>query len=56
MKNEDVTIIELEGKILILQTQMIALGNSKGLTNPETIKCSQELDTLLNKHQKIKLK
>ena len=56
MKKECLTIIELEEKIFILQTHMIALGKSKGLTNPETIKCSQDLDTLLNKYQKIKLK
>jgi hypothetical protein len=33
------------------RTKMIELANSYGLLNNETIKCSQELDSLLNKVQ-----
>lgn len=56
MKNESLTIIELEEKIFILQTHMIAIGKLKGLTHNDTIKCSQELDTLMNEYQKINFK
>jgi hypothetical protein len=33
------------------RNEMIQLANSYGLLNNETIKCSQELDSLLNKFQ-----
>ncbi|AZV41706.1 aspartyl-phosphate phosphatase Spo0E family protein [Peribacillus asahii] len=43
---------ELEYKIDVLRTHMIAIGKSKGLNHPNTIKFSQELDSLLNVYQK----
>ncbi|BDH61253.1 hypothetical protein MTP04_13830 [Lysinibacillus sp. PLM2] len=48
MKNEKRSIIELEKKIYSVQARMIEIGISKGLTHPDTVKCSQELDHLLN--------
>jgi hypothetical protein len=33
------------------RNKMITLANSNGLLNNETIKCSQELDSLLNQFQ-----
>ncbi|MFJ8244483.1 Spo0E family sporulation regulatory protein-aspartic acid phosphatase [Peribacillus asahii] len=47
---------DLEYKIDVLRTHMIAIGKSKGLNHPNTIKFSQELDILLNVYQKNKLK
>ncbi|WP_245980305.1 aspartyl-phosphate phosphatase Spo0E family protein [Peribacillus asahii] len=47
---------ELEYKIDVLRTLMIAVGKSKGLNHPSTIKFSQELDVLLNVYQKNQLK
>ncbi|MFB5282562.1 Spo0E family sporulation regulatory protein-aspartic acid phosphatase [Peribacillus sp. Hz7] len=47
---------ELEYRIDVLRTHMIAIGKSKGLNHPNTIKFSQELDSLLNVYQKNKLK
>ncbi|WP_306009354.1 aspartyl-phosphate phosphatase Spo0E family protein [Bacillus sp. MMSF_3328] len=42
---------ELYLSIVIKRNKMIELANTKGLLNKETIKCSQELDALLNKFQ-----
>jgi hypothetical protein len=36
------------------RNKMISLANSNGLLNKETIKCSQELDSLLNQFQSMK--
>jgi len=47
---------ELEHRIDVLRSHMIAIGKSKGLNHPNTIKFSQELDSLLNVYQKNKLK
>lgn len=38
----------------LLRNKMITIGNLKGLNHPDTLKCSQELDKLLIKYQKIK--
>ena len=56
MKTKVLSLEELEYKIDFLRTRMIATGQLKGLTHPDTIKFSQELDVLLNKYQKIKSK
>lgn len=45
--------IELEERYIYLQNRMISLGMRKGLTHQETLKCSQELDAVLNKIQMI---
>jgi hypothetical protein len=39
---------DLMKKIEILRTKMISVGMSEGLTSPNTIKLSQELDKLIN--------
>ncbi|MBM4764392.1 MULTISPECIES: aspartyl-phosphate phosphatase Spo0E family protein [unclassified Bacillus (in: firmicutes)] len=56
MKTKVLSLKELEDKIDVLRTCMIDLATSNGFTHPDTIKCSQELDVLLNEHQKIKSK
>ncbi|MGE7667417.1 aspartyl-phosphate phosphatase Spo0E family protein [Ureibacillus composti] len=56
MVEGDFSISDLEDIIFNLQARMINLGMIKGLTHPETIKCSQELDTVLNNLQSIKSK
>ncbi|HWL23294.1 MAG TPA: aspartyl-phosphate phosphatase Spo0E family protein [Ureibacillus sp.] len=43
---------ELQLKIEVLRSDMIATAQLKGLTHPDTIKLSKELDDLLNEHQK----
>ncbi|WP_079529178.1 MULTISPECIES: aspartyl-phosphate phosphatase Spo0E family protein [Halobacillus] len=35
------------------RVEMIELGMEKGLTNKEVIKCSQQLDELLNVYSKV---
>ncbi|MDL4840995.1 aspartyl-phosphate phosphatase Spo0E family protein [Aquibacillus rhizosphaerae] len=35
------------------RNEMVKVGLLKGLTSKETIKCSQELDQLLNMYQKV---
>ncbi|KAA9013565.1 aspartyl-phosphate phosphatase Spo0E family protein [Niallia endozanthoxylica] len=52
MKTKVLSLKDLEYQIDTLRTQMINIGIMKGLTHPETIKLSQELDILLNQHQK----
>lgn len=42
--------------IELKRRKMIALANRHGFTARETVKCSQELDRLLNLHQKSKEK
>ncbi|MBM7607402.1 aspartyl-phosphate phosphatase Spo0E family protein [Ureibacillus composti] len=56
MAKEHLPLIELENKVFNLQAQMIDLGLVKGLSHPETVKCSQELDRVLNRLQNIKMR
>jgi hypothetical protein len=39
-------------QIDLMKHKMIKLAKSTGINSPETLKCSQELDTLLNLHMK----
>lgn len=39
---------ELEVRIEALRGEMVHVGMSRGLTDPETVRISQELDGLLN--------
>lgn len=50
----EIIAFKLENKINLLRIHMISTGLSKGLNHPNTIKCSQELDDLLNKYQQIR--
>ncbi|MGE7664679.1 Spo0E family sporulation regulatory protein-aspartic acid phosphatase [Ureibacillus composti] len=52
MKTNGFPLEELQFKIEDLRSHMIATGQLKGLTHPDTIKLSQELDVLLNEYQK----
>ena len=54
MKTNVVSLKELEDNIAVLRTRMIDTVKVKGFTHPDTIRCSQELDCLLNKYQKLK--
>ncbi|TSI07380.1 aspartyl-phosphate phosphatase Spo0E family protein [Lysinibacillus sp. BW-2-10] len=45
--------LEIETEILKLQERMIDVVLLKGLTHPETIKYSQELDVMMNYFQNI---
>ncbi|HWL11615.1 MAG TPA: aspartyl-phosphate phosphatase Spo0E family protein [Ureibacillus sp.] len=56
MGKEAISLLELEDTIVNLQTRMIDIGLSKGLTHPETVKCSQELDLVLNQFQSMNSK
>ncbi|MDF0729053.1 aspartyl-phosphate phosphatase Spo0E family protein [Cytobacillus sp. S13-E01] len=51
--------VEDEEKLLLYITlkreEMIKLATNTGFTSDETIKCSQDLDLLLNKYQRIKV-
>lgn len=42
--------IKIKNKIQKLRTQLINVGMKKGLTHPNTIQVSQDLDKLLNKY------
>ncbi|RSL32877.1 aspartyl-phosphate phosphatase Spo0E family protein [Salibacterium salarium] len=44
---------KLEHKIKTLRIRMVYNGQSKGLTHPDTIKYSQELDVYLNQYYHI---
>lgn len=44
---------EILKKIELKRSEMIALVNKLGLSSSQAIKCSQELDNLLNKYQNI---
>ena len=55
MRKKELSLEELEEQIYIFRTRMIDTGKLKGLGHPDTIKCSQELDILLNKYQVLKL-
>ena len=48
-----ISLLDLEYEIQALQNRMINIGLSKGLTHPDTVKCSQELDVVLNTFQQI---
>ena len=48
-----ISLLDLEHEIVTLQNRMIDIGLSKGLTHPDTVKCSQELDVVLNCFQQI---
>lgn len=48
-----ITLLDLEDAIATLQNRMINIGLSKGLTHPDTVKCSQELDIVLNHFQQM---
>ncbi|WP_018922705.1 aspartyl-phosphate phosphatase Spo0E family protein [Salsuginibacillus kocurii] len=50
MNTEEITFDELENKINLLRIRMIYTGKSKGLTHPDTIKYSQQLDGYLNQY------
>ncbi|WP_275579656.1 aspartyl-phosphate phosphatase Spo0E family protein [Lysinibacillus composti] len=43
--------LELEKKFHSLQKRMISFGMRKGFTHPDTIKCSKELDVVINQIQ-----
>lgn len=52
----EISISELEVQLFKLQTRMIQVGMLKGLTHPDTVKCRQELDVVINNVQRLKLK
>lgn len=51
VKLENVSLVDLEKKIFFLQSRLIDIGIVNGLTHPETLKCSQELDVLITQFQ-----
>ena len=53
MEGHCLTEVELEDEFFKLQARMIDVGILKGLTHPETIKYSQELDMIINQFQKV---
>lgn len=53
MNKETLALLDLEDTIATLQNRMIDIGLSKGLTHPDTVKCSQELDMVLNHFQQL---
>lgn len=55
MVEECITDCEMKSRYFKLQEQMINVGIVKGLTHPETIKYSQELDVLINQFQQMSL-
>lgn len=48
--------VDLIKKIRVKQEEMIKIGSQKGLSSPEVIKCSEELDQLINAYMKSKIK
>ncbi|RHW40163.1 aspartyl-phosphate phosphatase Spo0E family protein [Lysinibacillus yapensis] len=50
ISSEDLLLID---QIVELQKHLIEVGTSKGLDHPETLKCSEEMDRLLNKFRSI---
>ena len=56
MNTKDLSVDELKYNIEFLRNHMIATGLSKGLTHPDTIKISRELDVLLSIHRKMNSK
>ncbi len=53
LKNKEIRI-EFENKINSLRISMISTAKLKGLSHLDTIKCSQELDFILNQYDKMK--
>jgi stage 0 sporulation regulatory protein len=47
-------LIDLERNIETVRNEMVSIGMSKGLSHPETIELSQQLDTLLNRLNQLK--
>ncbi|MED1201971.1 aspartyl-phosphate phosphatase Spo0E family protein [Heyndrickxia acidicola] len=45
--------INLRNQISQLRSEMIMVGQKKGLSHPETIECSQELDKLIIKFERL---
>lgn len=52
--NKKFKTTSLDLKIETLREHMVHLAQKKGLSHPDTIKCSQELDHILNEHNKLK--
>ncbi|MED3690766.1 aspartyl-phosphate phosphatase Spo0E family protein [Peribacillus butanolivorans] len=52
MKTEVLSLNEMKSNIDCLRAHLIEIGTLKGLSHPETIKSSQELDKWLYKYQK----
>lgn len=48
------TLKKLQQQIQAKKEEMINIGLTKGLAHPDTVKVSQELDTLLNKYMEVK--
>ncbi|MFC7060361.1 Spo0E family sporulation regulatory protein-aspartic acid phosphatase [Halobacillus seohaensis] len=44
----------LSTAIIVKKQEMIKLGNKYGLTDIRTVKCSQQLDKLLNRYESKK--
>lgn len=56
MGKQTISLLDLEDTIVALQNRMIDIGLSKGLTHPDTVRCSQELDIVLNHFQRLNAK
>jgi stage 0 sporulation regulatory protein len=54
-KTNDYTPSKILMEIDSLRIYLINMGKTKGLTHPDTIKISQELDLLINKCQHTKV-
>lgn len=50
----DTILNNLENDIQSLRSQMMVTVKEKGTNHPDSIKCSQQLDILLNKYQCLK--
>jgi stage 0 sporulation regulatory protein len=53
MINDSCKTIDLKIQINNLRNKMILIGKEKGLSHPETLKCSEQLDKLIYKLQKL---
>ncbi|MBM7609114.1 hypothetical protein JOD29_002380 [Lysinibacillus composti] len=56
LTTEELSLLGLKHQFMKMQARMINLGTQKGLSHPDTIQCSQELDRILNTLYQIKLK
>ncbi|WHX98684.1 aspartyl-phosphate phosphatase Spo0E family protein [Neobacillus sp. DY30] len=54
-KTDDFTPSKIVMEINSLRIYLVNIGKTKGLTHPDTIKISQELDLLINKYQHSKV-
>lgn len=54
-KTHDITFKSIVFEMNALRIYLINIGKTKGLTHPDTIKISQELDLLINKYQHSKV-